>query len=419
MIGPVAALLLLAGAAFAQPAPGQAAAGQATPGIAAHGGPVRALAVGGLGAASGGLDQAVIFWAPDGRPLVVARWHQGAVESLIAIPVIGAAGGGAGFASGGEDGRIGIWPAAGATAPDMVLTGHAGPVTALASDGTALASGGFDATVRVWDGQGGVQVFEAHRGAVTALAYTPQGLVSAGQDGTLRAWPGGDIMAEYGVPILALAAWPGGVAVAGADGILRLPGRQIATGPRPVVALAVHGGILAASGGGDVGLWDLASGRLLRVLEGPGLPVWSLGFGPDGTLWTGGADAQIRRWNPATGHPLSESPGIRPAIPEGADPDGARVFRACQACHALADDAGAMAGPSLHGIFGRRMGSLAGYAYSPRLAQGDIIWNAETLADLFTRGPDIVTPGTRMPVQRLADAEDLAALLRFLAVATR
>jgi cytochrome c len=78
-----------------------------------------------------------------------------------------------------------------------------------------------------------------------------------------------------------------------------------------------------------------------------------------------------------------------------------------------------MAGPHLHGLFGRRMGSVAGYVYSERLARGDIVWTPDTVADLFTRGPDVVTPGTKMPVQRLENAEDMAALLRFLAQATR
>ena len=65
------------------------------------------------------------------------------------------------------------------------------------------------------------------------------------------------------------------------------------------------------------------------------------------------------------------------------------------------------------------MGSLPGYTYSERLARGDIIWTPETVGDLFTRGPDVVTPGTRTPVQRVGNAEDLAALLRFLEQATR
>ena len=41
------------------------------------------------------------------------------------------------------------------------------------------------------------------------------------------------------------------------------------------------------------------------------------------------------------------------------------------------------------------------------------------MADLFSRGPDVVTPGTRMPVQRVGEPGELAALIRFLGQATR
>ena len=382
-------------------------------GIAAHGGPIRAIAAGPAGLASGGLDQAVIFWSLDGQPRLVSRWHRGAVEAMLAVP-------GGGFVSAGEDGAIAVWPVMGAAAPDAVLQGFAGPVQALASDGAAVAAGGFDGTIRIWSGVGDAQVLEGHSGAVTGLAFTARGLVSAGRDGTLRLWPAGRVLAEHGAPLAAVVALGEGAAAAGADGGLLLPdGRVLGVGGRPVVALAEQGGVLAAASVGvDVALWDWRAGRLLRVLDGPGLPVWSLAFAPDGTLWTGGADRQLRRWNVATGRPLLETAAVAAARPTGGDAQGARVFRACQACHALGPEAVAMAGPSLHRLFGRRMGAVPGYAYSERLAQGDIVWTAETVADLFTRGPDVVTPGTRMPVQTVGNAEDLAALIRFLAVAT-
>ena len=381
--------------------------------LQAHGGPVRAIAVGPAGLASGGLDQAVIFWSPAGQPRVVSRWHRGAIEALVAVP-------GGGFVSADEDGTIAVWPAMGATTPDATLPGHPGPVLALASDGARVAAGGFDGGVRVWSGPGEATLYEGHRGPVTGLAFTPGGLVSAGRDGTLRLWPEGAVLAEHGVPLAALVALGDGVAAGGADGVVRLPdGATLSTGTRPLVALAERAGILAAAGiGGDVGLWDWRAGRLLRVLDGPGLPVWSLGFAPDGTLWSGGADRQLRRWDVATGRPLAETLAMEAALPADADPQGARVFRACQACHALGPQSPAMAGPTLHRLFGRRMGSVPGYAYSDRLAQGDITWTPQTVADLFTRGPDVVTPGTRMPVQTVGNAEDLAALLRFLASAT-
>jgi len=165
----------------------------------------------------------------------------------------------------------------------------------------------------------------------------------------------------------------------------------------------------------------LPEGRLLHTLEGPGTPVWSAAFDSDGhTLWTGGADRRVRRWDALAGRPLGPvGEAEQTALPDGLDPHGARVFRACAACHALTPDGGNMAGPTLHGLFGRRMGSVPGYAYSDRLARGDIVWTPETVADLFTRGPDVVTPGTTMPVQRLENAKDMAALLRFLEQATR
>jgi cytochrome c len=166
---------------------------------------------------------------------------------------------------------------------------------------------------------------------------------------------------------------------------------------------------------------SLPDGRLLQTLDGPGTPVWSAAFDTDGrTLWTGGADRRVRRWDAVAGRALGLVGEAGEDTPrEGLDTHGARVFRACSACHALSAEGGNMAGPHLHGLFGRRMGSVAGYVYSERLARGDIVWTPDTVADLFTRGPDVVTPGTKMPVQRLENAEDMAALLRFLAQATR
>jgi cytochrome c len=191
-----------------------------------------------------------------------------------------------------------------------------------------------------------------------------------------------------------------------------------------VVALAAtpDGAVVAAGSlGGSVTLWDVASLRLRHTLEGPGLPVWSVTFSADGrSLWTGGTDRRVRRWDAATGRPIGPLGGeSAQELPAGVDPHGARVWRFCSACHALSAEGGNMAGPHLHQLFGRRMGSVAGYEYSERLARGDIIWTRETVADLFTRGPDEVTPGTKMPVQRVDNAEDLRALLDFLDATTR
>jgi len=398
---------------------------------AVHGGPVRALAISDGVLASAGFDQSMILWdAEAGRARAVVRWHAGAVNALAPLPD-------GGFASAGEDGRIALWPARPGAQPLRVLEGHGEPVVALAlsPDGARLASAAWDGTARLWTlSTGAVRVLEGHAGNVNGVAFRPDGtLATAGFDGTIRLWPEGEtpvLLAEFGLPLNVLAALPDGtLAAGGVDGMLRLVApdgvaREVDAGASPVVALAVSpdGMVLAAGSlGGSVTLWDAATLRLRHTLEGPGLPIWSAVFAPDGrSLWTGGTDRRVRRWDVATGRPIGPlGAEATDQLPSGLDPHGLRVWRACAACHSLTAEGGNMAGPNLHGLFGRRMGSVPSYEYSPRLARGDITWTRETVADLFTRGPDTVTPGTKMPVQRVDNAEDLRALLDFLEATTR
>ena len=89
------------------------------------------------------------------------------------------------------------------------------------------------------------------------------------------------------------------------------------------------------------------------------------------------------------------------------------MFRACVACHTLSPDEGNKAGPTLAGIFGRRIATLPGYNFSPALKQLDIVWTPETVAKLFEVGPMAYTPGTKMPEQKISSAEDRQALVEF------
>jgi cytochrome c len=186
-----------------------------------------------------------------------------------------------------------------------------------------------------------------------------------------------------------------------------------------VVALAVStdGSQLAAAGlDGSVAALDATSLAPVRALAGAGSPVWSLAFAPDGrTLLIGGADRVVREWSLDSGELLGAAAnGADDPMAEFAGNPDAEAFRACVACHTLDPDDGHRAGPTLHGIFGRRIASVPGYRYSPALRGMDIVWTPETVSKLFELGPHRFTPGTKMPEQRIGDAEDRAALIRFL-----
>jgi cytochrome c len=401
-----------------------------------HGGPVRALAISddGITALSGSFDTSAIHWSlqRDAAEQVL-RFHESAVNA-VAILADGR------LLTAGDDARIGIWTP-GREKPDSVLEGHQGPIVAvtISPDGATLASASWDRTIRLWPLAGGTpRVLEGHQQNVNGVAFLPDGkaVVSAGYDATVRIWS----LVERDAPLVATLPSPlngvviapdGEIIAAGADGdiyFLSPTGEQRAaleTSLTAITALAITGNgdrLAAASTRGAVAIIDRKARTLARTLVGPGLPVWSAAFLPDNhTLLTGGADHAIRRWNAETGEPVTATAAAAPEDPLAAyagDP-GAEVFRACVACHTLSSDDGRRAGPTLHGIFGRRIATLPGYNFSEALKQLDIVWTPETVAKLFELGPAMFTPGTKMPEQRIGAPEERAALVNFLERATR
>ena len=112
---------------------------------------------------------------------------------------------------------------------------------------------------------------------------------------------------------------------------------------------------------------------------------------------------------------LADGPG-RP-VPEPSAPGigrGPALFASCAACHSLTSDGGNKAGPTLAGLFGRRAGRVAGYAYSPALRNSGIVWTEATVARLLDLGPDRLVPGSKMPLQRLPNPRDRAELIAYL-----
>jgi len=401
-----------------------------------HGGPVRALAIApdGKTAVSGSFDTSAIRWSLQRNTAEqVLRFHDGAVNAVAMMPD-------GRIATGGADARIAVWQP-GEQRPQIVFEGHVAPVVALAvsSDGKTLASASWDRTVRLWPLAGGAaRVLQGHQQNVNGVAFLPDGnaLVSAGYDATLRIWPlagaAAPVVTALPTPLNAVAvAADGEIVTAGADGkvyFLSAAGElrgSVSAGETPVIALAISsdGATLAAAGiRGSVAIVDRAARKVARTLVGPGLPVWSVAFFPDNhTLLTGGADRVIRRWDAASGEPIGAVTVGGPQDPLAAfagDP-GAEVFRACVACHALKPDDANRAGPTLAGLFGRRIARLPGYNFSPALKSLDIVWTPETVAKLFELGPATFTPGTKMPEQRITSAADRTALVKFLEKVTK
>jgi cytochrome c len=222
----------------------------------------------------------------------------------------------------------------------------------------------------------------------------------------------------------------GEIITAGADGnvyFLSPKGEmqaKVAASKVPVITITLSpdGSLVAAAGiRGSVAVIDRKARQVTHTLVGPGLPVWSAAFFPDSrTLLTGGTDRMVRRWDAVSGEPIGEAVLGTPDDPlaQYAGDRGAEVFRACVACHTLSRDQGVRAGPSLAGIFGRKIGSLPGYNYSEALKNMDIVWSKETVARMFEVGPMQYTPGTKMPEQKIGSAEDRKALVDFLARVT-
>jgi cytochrome c len=342
------------------------------------------------------------------------------------------------MATAGEDGRIAIWQPD-HDKPATVLQGHTAPIVSLAvsPDGQTLASASWDTTARLWPlGGGSARVLEGHQQNVNGVAFMPDGraVVTVGYDLTLRIWPmggGSPVIVTLPTPLNSVAvARDGEIVAAGATGkvyFLSPTGErqsEVDAADVPIIALALSddGKLVAASSvRGAVAVIDRTGHKLERTLVGPGMPAWSVAFLPDnGTLLTGGTDRLIRRWNALTGEHAGDVTMSGPADPlvrYKNDPD-AEVFRACVACHTLKPDEGPRAGPTLAGLFGRRIASLPGYDFSPALKELDIVWTPETVSKLFEIGPAAYTPGTKMPEQRVG-AEDRAALVKFLEKATK
>ena len=102
------------------------------------------------------------------------------------------------------------------------------------------------------------------------------------------------------------------------------------------------------------------------------------------------------------------------ALTAEADPaQGARVFRACAACHSLEVNRN-LTGPSLAGVWNRKVGGLASFTrYSEVMKLSGITWDEQSL-DGYLKNPAEFMPGNHMTFPGIPDDKARASVIAFL-----
>jgi cytochrome c len=137
-----------------------------------------------------------------------------------------------------------------------------------------------------------------------------------------------------------------------------------------------------------------------------------------------GSGAVVADMAPA---PIAFDPGpVRTAAEYAAAPEfaaadlerGELLSLACGACHRFGAGEGTLIGPNLHGVFGRRAGSVEGFAYSPALSSSGLTWTPVSLAAWLADPANFVV-GTTMAFSGYRSAADRRDLIAYLLRATQ
>ena len=312
------------------------------------------------------------------------------------------------------------------------------------ADSKLMASASWDGYLRVWSLEDMSLIAElaGHLGPVNAVQFLNDNsqLLSAGRDGHIRLW---DLKEKRNTRSLVRNGWGVNVmhvdeklrfiAYGTADGAMKIQSLDendvsvtMASGKDPVLSIQYHPilkKLAFGTAGGRVVIADMASSSIQNDFHITDGPVWGLTlFDNAEKLAVAGLDDFF------TTLPVGisaddievEIPANRRFHPKLATMDnGARQFaRKCSVCHSLEPNYKRRAGPTLYGIFGRKAGTAEGYTYSEALKNSDLIWDEITISDLFDHGPDVVTPGSKMPIQVIKNDSDLNDLVLFLKIAT-
>lgn len=114
---------------------------------------------------------------------------------------------------------------------------------------------------------------------------------------------------------------------------------------------------------------------------------------------------------------LSLATFLLPAVASAQDAAaGQRVFNQCRACHTVEQGGRNGVGPNLHGIFGRRAGSIDGFRYSApmraKAAEG-LTWDEPTLR-AYIANPKAIVPAGSMSFPGLRNEQQIDDLIAHL-----
>ncbi len=133
------------------------------------------------------------------------------------------------------------------------------------------------------------------------------------------------------------------------------------------------------------------------------------------------AEPQAAAPPPAEAAPVEASGGIEAVAPDPITPlvaaasveAGEAGVKICKACHTFDDGGPNRVGPNLHGVVGRDIASVEGFAYSDILKTLPGAWDDEKL-DAYLLNPRAAAPGNKMAFAGVKKAEDRAAVIAYL-----
>lgn len=108
------------------------------------------------------------------------------------------------------------------------------------------------------------------------------------------------------------------------------------------------------------------------------------------------------------------------AFADGDATKGAAIFKRCATCHTVEKDGANKQGPNLHGLFGRKAGTLASFAdkYSDAMKAKGVVWNDDTL-DQYLADPKGFVPKNKMIFVGVKKPDERADVIAYLKQATK